>query len=227
MPRLLVGRCSNCGAAVSYFVRYCPRCQAANLPNAGVTVVALLVLVLIGAAIALAVLFPPWSKWTPENPPQSAPKVEAADDYGWIVKAMAECEVIAKQQLEVLRFLILPLMPTGKIVTGWTPRTMGMVGDSIALVSATDALLGLRNGVLALYPKEVTFAVKDPKTGTVYKWKPAIGVSELTTRERFDSLNLGFQVAEIGGEIEWGPAIGIAQGTCYWTNPVIRPKPSK
>ena len=82
--------------------------------------------------------------------------------------------------------------------------------------------------MLALYPKEVTFAVSDPKTNTVFKWKPAIGVSELTTRESgFDTLKLGFQVAEIGSEIEWGPTIKIAKGTCYWTNPLIRPSPRK
>jgi hypothetical protein len=52
-------------------------------------------------------------------------------------------------------------------------------------------------------------------------------VSEVTTRGHFDSLNLGFQVAEIGGEIAWGPTIKVSKGSCYWTNPVIRPKPLK
>jgi hypothetical protein len=79
---------------------------------------------------------------------------------------------------------------------------------------------------MILYPKEVTFAVNDPKTNTTYKWKPAIGVSELTTRETgFDALKLGFEVAEIGSEIAWGPTISVQTGTCFWTNPVIRPAP--
>ncbi len=137
---------------------------------------------------------------------------------------MAECDEVAKRSLDVLRFLILPLTPTGKVLPGWTPKIIGTVGDAIWLVSATDALIGLRNGAMALYAKEVTFAVSDPKTNTTYKWKPAIGVSELTTRETgFDALKLGFEVAEIGSEIAWGPTINIKTGTCYWTNPIIRP----
>jgi len=224
MPRIPVGRCSNCDGAVSYFARVCPHCHAANWPNPVVTVAALLAVVLVGGAIALGALFLPWSKSTP----QSEPKVEAAEDYGWIVKAMAECDEVAKRTLDVLYFLILPLTTTGKVLPGWTPSPIGTVGDSIWLLSATDALIGLRNGVMTLYPNEVTFAVSDPKTNTVYKWKPAVGVSELTTREiGFDALKLGFQVAEIGAEIVWGPTINIAKGTCYWTNPLIRPATQK
>jgi hypothetical protein len=227
MSRLLIGRCSNCGAAVSHFARRCPQCHAANLPNAAVTVAALLAVAVVGAAIAFAVLYPRWGKQAPPSPPpQAAPKAEAGD-YGWIVNAMAECDVLAKRDMDVLRFLILPLTQTKKIMLEWTPRVIGTIGNSIALVSATDAMLGLRNGVLALYPKEVTFAVKDPKSGAGFKWKPAVGVSELTTRESFDVLQLGFHVPEVSNDIEWGPEINIRKGSCYWTNPVIRPKPAK
>jgi hypothetical protein len=223
-----VGRCSNCDAAVSYFARLCPHCHAANWPNPVVTVAALAVVVLVGGAIALGALFFPWSKKAPQDAQQPEPKGEAIEDYGWIVKAMAECDEVAKRTLDVLRFLILPLTTTGKVLPGWRPNIIGTVGDSIWLVSATDALIGLRNGAMVLYPTEVTFAVSDPKTNTIYKWKPAAGVSELTTRETgFDALKLGFQVADHGSEIAWGPTIKIATGTCYWTNPIIRPAPRK
>jgi hypothetical protein len=220
MPRIPVGKCSSCGAAVSYFARSCPRCHAANLPNPVATVAALLLVAAVGGAIVFGARAISWSKRTP----QSAPQTAAVEDYGWIVKAMAECDEVAKRAADVMHFLILPLTPTGKILAGWAPATISTVGDWIDLVSATDALIGLRNDVLTLYPKEVTFAVSDPKTNTVYKWKPAVGVSELTTRETgLESLRLGFQVADIGSEITWGPTIKVAVGNCYWTNPIIRP----
>jgi hypothetical protein len=227
MSRLLVGRCSNCGGAVSHFAWRCPRCYAANLPNTTVTVAALVAVVAVGAVIAFAVLYPRWGQRAPERPQPAPPKAEAPDDFGWIVTAMAECDVLAKRDTDVLRFLILPLTQTRKVMLEWTPQTIAMIGNSIALVSATDAMLGLRNGVLTLYRKEVTFAVKDPKTGAGFKWKPAIGVSELTTRESFEVLKLGFHVPEVSDDIEWGPEINIKKGSCYWTNPVIRPKPAR
>jgi hypothetical protein len=120
-----------------------------------------------------------------------------------------------------------PLTPTGKVVPGWTPTAIGAAGATTFLVSATDALLGLRNGVFSLYPKQVIFAVADSKTDTVYKWQPTVGVSEFTTRENLDVVKLGFQAAETGGDIDWGPTIKIAKGTCYWTNPVIQGRPGK
>jgi len=228
MPRIPVGKCSNCDAAVSYFVRHCPHCHAANWPNPVLTAAALLVVVLVGGAIALGVLLSPWGKRAPQSAQQAESNTEVAQEYGWIVTAMAECDEVAKRTLDVLYFLILPLAATGKVLPAWSPNPIGAVGDSIALVSATDALIGLRNGVLALYPEEVTFAVSDPKTDTVFKWKPAVGVSELKSRQPgIDALKLGFQIAEIGPEIQWGPTINIAKGNCYWTNPVILPSKPK
>jgi hypothetical protein len=228
MFRMPVGRCSSCDAPVSYFARFCPYCHASNLPNPVVIGTALLAVVLVGGAITLGALYAPRGKKPAQEQPQSEPKAEAAEDYGWIVKAMAECDETAKRSLDVLRFLILPLTNTNKALAGWRPSIISMAGDRIQLISATDALIGLRNGAMALYPKEVTFAVSDPKTNTTYKWKPAVGVSELTTRETsFESLKLGFQVAEIGDEIVWGPTINIETGTCYWTNPLILPPAPK
>jgi hypothetical protein len=72
-------------------------------------------LLLLCAAILLAVqvvrhprpLQPPSER--PGKPGSTAPNEETADDYSWIVQAMAECDAEAKQKLDKLQFLIVPL----------------------------------------------------------------------------------------------------------------------
>ena len=76
--------------------------------------------------------------------------------------------------------------------------------------------------MLVLYEKPMTFAVSDPATNSMYKWKPAVGVTAFTTQQTdWARLTLGFQIPERAGEIEWGPTIELNKGTCYWVNPLI------
>ncbi len=157
------------------------------------------------------------------KPPAAQSTTARTDDYDWLVQAMAECEAKAEKNLAALYFLIIPMAPTGQMVPGWSPATIGDLGTRGVLVPGTDALIGLRNGAFALYKQPLTFAASDPATQTVYKWKPAVGVTELSTREtNIASLKLGFQIGD-GPDIEWGPTIAIKTGSCYWTNPLIWP----
>ena len=229
MAALPIGHCRSCGAAVSYFARACPRCGAPNLPNPVATIAALLAVVFLGGVIALGVqAFR--SKVTPQSPPQAkdAPPTsdrttDTATDYGWIVKAMAECEEEAKQKTDTLHFLIVPVTTTGMSLPGWSVDPISAIGDSASLLSSTDTMIGLRNRVLVLYQKPLAFAVSDPATSTVYKWKPAVGVTALKTRETASaSLKLGFEIPDLAKEIEWGPTINLNKGTCYWINPLVR-----
>jgi len=149
-------------------------------------------------------------------------KAEAGEQYGWLVKAMAECEEEAKRATEKLYFLIAPVTRTATNAAGWEPGRIGMVGDSIELLPSSNAVIGLRNGSLAIYRTPLAFAVSDPATSTVFRWKPAAGVTVLTQRAAgLESLKLGFQLAE-GKDIDWGITITLAQGTCYWIYPLIR-----
>jgi hypothetical protein len=217
------GKCANCDAAVSYFARACPSCGLPNQPNIVTTIAALALLVVLGGAFYVGARAWLWER-SPSSTTQNAPQSTAdtaKDDYGWLVQAMAECDVYAKQNADTLYFLIIPLARSGTFVVGWDPVAMGRIGPSATLVSSTDALIGLRNGVFALYRKPFTFAVKDATTQTIYKWKPSAGVSELKSRESgYASLTLGLQVGD-SRDIEWGPTFTIVKGTCYWTNPVI------
>jgi len=229
MATFPIGHCRSCGAAVSYFARACPRCGAPNLPNPVATIAALLAVVFLGGVIALGVqAFR--SKGTPQSPPQAkdAPPTsdrttDTATDYGWIVKAMAECEEEAKQKTDTLHFLIVPVTTTGMSLPGGSMDPISAIGDSASLLNSTDTMIGLRNRVLVLYQKPLAFAVSDPATSTVYKWKPAVGVTALKTRETASaSLKLGFEIPDLAKEIEWGPTINLNKGTCYWINPLVR-----
>src|SRR5262249_2341234 len=149
-------------------------------------------------------------------------------DYGWIVKAMAECEEEAKLKTDTMHFMIVPVTITGMSLPGWSPDPISSVGDAAVLLTSSDTLIGLRNKALALYQKPITFADSDPEPKTVYKGKPAVGGAVLKTKETsHTSLTLGFEIPEVASEIEWGPTINLSKGTCYWINPLIRAGASK
>jgi hypothetical protein len=110
------------------------------------------------------------------------------------------------------------------VLPGWSPNPISDIGNAGTLLSSNDALIGLRNRVFVLYQKPLTFAVSDPATQTVYKWKPAVGVTALKSSEsRLASVTLGFELPDVATEVEWGPTITLNKGTCYWINPLIRP----
>src|SRR5271165_2021172 len=224
MPEFPRRECRNCGAPVSYLALACPNCHAPNQPNPITTIVALLAVILVGGAIALGVRAlnqqvlhhkdaqQSASTATEGSPPTDANPDDAAD-YGWIVQAMAECDAEAKQKLDTLQFLVVPVAPTGLSLPGWSPSPIGDVGSTAKLLRSTDALIGLRNRVLALYQKPLAFVVSDPATKTVYKWKPAVGVAALNKRQvGFDLLTFGFELPDVADDIEWGPTYGIKKG---------------
>ena len=208
---------------VSWFARACPHCHASNQPNPVATSIALLAVILIAGAVALGVKFFHAGE-RPGTAAQPAPGSTADDtaEFGWIVKAMAECEEEAKQKLDTLHFLIVPVTATGHSLPGWSPVPISDVGASAKLLTSTDALIGLRNGALEIYQKPVTFVISDSASKTIYKWKPAVGVAALGTKEAgFEKIRLGFELPDVAGDIEWGPTIAVSKGTCYWINPLV------
>jgi hypothetical protein len=225
MTGLLLGQCQTCGDDISYFARRCPYCGNSNLPNPVATAAALSAVVLAGGVIVLGVyaLRSNATAPTTQQVEGAPPAGDTAEDYGWIVKAMAECEEEAKHKQDTMHFLIVPVATTGLTVPGFSASPISNVGNSAVLLSSTDTLIGLRNRVLALYQKPMTFAVTDPATKVVYKWKAAVGVTALKSRETDSaSLTLGFEIPDVAKEIEWGPTINLNKGTCYWINPLVR-----
>ena len=224
MKGLPAGECRNCGAGLSHFAPRCLRCGASNLPNPVATIAALAgVLVLAGAVMAGALAFR--GVGSPRSVAQSrgpVPSDQADKEYSWLVTAMAECEAEAKIKTETLHFLIVPVTTTKTSILGWSPDPISTVGERATLLTSTDTLFGLRNGVLALYTKPVMFAVSDPATQEVFKWRPAVGVAALKTRQTgAGSLTLGLEIPDLGKQVEWGPTINLRPG-CYWINALIR-----
>jgi hypothetical protein len=223
MIELPLGECRTCDMPVSYFACACPHCGVTNQPNPVATSAALLATILLAGAVTFGVKFfhgQPQRTATGEAqpPPAAGSPPEDTAEYGWIVKAAAECEEEAKQKLETLHFLIVPVTATGPSL----PVSVFDVGSSAKLLTSADALMGLRNGALALYQKPLTFVISDPASKTVYKWKPAVGVATLSTNERgFENLRLGFEMPNMADEIEWGPTIHVTKGTCYWINLLV------
>jgi hypothetical protein len=233
MIRFALGRCRNCEEPVSYFARACPGCGASNLPNPVVIATALAAVALVGGSIALGVHLVRGARTPPSTASSGAPAPAAdnsgtgsASDYGWIVAAMAECEEEAKIQPDTMHFLIVPLRTSGMSLPGWSPEPISRVGEHVVLLNSADSLIGLRNRALLLYQKPMTFAVSDPETSTVYKWKPATGVTALKARNTGSTkLTLGFEIPDLAKDLAWGPTINLKKGTCYWINPLVRHTP--
>jgi len=135
---------------------------------------------------------------------------------------MAECEEEAKVKTEIMHFLIIPVTTTKTSMLGWSPDPISTVGRHAMLLTSTDTMLGLRNGVLMLYTKPVAFAVSDPATQAVVKWRPAVGVAALKSRQTgAASLTLGLEFPDSGqNDVVWGPTINLRPG-CYWINALI------
>ena len=152
------------------------------------TIAALAVLVLAGALAVLGVAGLS-RKDAPQSPTQAGDASTTADrpptppgTIGWIAQAMAECEVVAKQNADTLYFLIVPVKPSA------IPCPAGARSRSATSASRRAAGLGGRAGRAAqrragALPRSADVRGQDPDTNTTYKWKPANGVSELKSRE--------------------------------------------
>jgi hypothetical protein len=221
-------QCRSCQAPLSYFAGSCPQCGGPNQPNPVTVGVGLVALLLLCAATFLAVQLVRHpqpleaASQRPGEPGATAPTQEKPDAYSWIVQAMAECDAQAKQKLDKLHFLIVPLARASVSLPGWSPQPISDVGQSGKLLSSGDALIGLRNGALNIYQKPITFVISDPSSGTLYKWKPTVGVAALSTSQpAAENLKLGFELPDVTDGIEWGPTVKIEKATCYRINPLV------
>ncbi|HEY7243757.1 MAG TPA: hypothetical protein VH678_07725 [Xanthobacteraceae bacterium] len=229
MVRFPRAECRSCRAALSYFAGSCPACGASSQPNPVTVGIGLVGLVALCAALLIAVqiarhpqALPPVPEQAGEPGSSAAPDGKKADDYDWLIQAMAECDAEAKKKLDKIRFLIVPLAPGGTSLPGWSPQPIGDVGRAGKLVSSEDALVGLRNHALRIYQKPVTFVISDSATGTVYKWRPAVGVAALNASQiSVESVKLGFELPDVTDEVEWGPTVNLQKATCYWINPLV------
>ena len=106
------------------------------------------------------------------------------ESFGYISQSMAEFYVVARQNADTLFFLIVPVKPSSNERRCPARHVPIRKSASRRALGSADARIGLRNGALVLYLLPLTFAVMRSRRSTVvFKWKPAIGVSTLKSRE--------------------------------------------
>ncbi len=189
---------------------------------------------LIAALVATAALFAAiglqsggFSAWT--NSLLALPQgriVAPADNqnFGWIGRAIAQCEAEAARSADTLYFLVIPVVAPDGDQQAWLAKSNGTVGDSV-LLGSQDTLDGLRAGSLRLARRPFNFSILEPSTSRVYKWKPALGVHKFAIRDAkaVAAFKPGFEIPA-GGDTRWaaGGAITREAGTCYWTGALMR-----
>src|SRR5262249_61289507 len=80
-------------------------------------------------------------------PPQG-PITAPADNqkFGWIERAIGQCEAEAARSTETLYFVVIPVVATGDR-QAWASKSNGSIGRSILLLGAEDTVEGVRAGL--------------------------------------------------------------------------------
>jgi hypothetical protein len=191
--------------------------------------------VLIAALVATAALFAAiglqsegWSAWTRSLLALPQGRIVAPADnqnFGWIERAIAQCEAEAARSADTLYFLVIPVVAPGGDQQAWLAKSNGTVGASVLLLGSRDTLDGLRAGSLRLVRRPFNFAILEPSTTRVYQWRPALGVHKFAIRNAsaVATFKPGFEIPA-GGDTQWadGGAITREAGTCYWTGALMR-----
>jgi hypothetical protein len=156
------------------------------------------------------------------RPPVRAPASPA--DIPAITKAMSDCDAAAASDPDTLYFLVLPMRPADPADRSWSALALQTVGSSYLLLSAKDALDGLRNNRLTLRPDRYTFSALDTESGQTYSWTSATGMSRLSRRESgaTKTLKLGFDFSEQQAGAQWSAEFKRERGICYWLSALIR-----
>ena len=145
-------------------------------------------------------------------------------NFGWIGRAIAQCEAEAARSVDTLYFLVIPVVAPDGDQQAWLAKSNGTVGDSV-LLGSQDTLDGLRAGSLRLVRRSFNFAILEPSATRVYQWKPALGVHKFAIRgaKAVATFKPGFEIPA-GGDTQWaaGGAITREAGTCYWTGALMR-----
>jgi hypothetical protein len=153
------------------------------------------------------------------------PRAPAAPaDIPAITKAMSDCDAAAASDPDSLYFLVLPMRPADPADRSWSALALQTVGSSYLLLSAKDALDGLRNNRLMLRPDRYTFSALDTESGQTYSWTSATGMSRLSRRESgaTKSLKVGFDFSEQQAGAQWSAEFKRERGICYWLSALIR-----
>jgi hypothetical protein len=229
---MAVDTCSVCGGKGSLDGKPCPVCGSTRLLDAVEMSVTGLIFAGLTAVAAVG------GYWLWKHPVKIAdltrmdaqaalaPKALGApkvSDLTWVTKAMDACDKDATVDKDGLYFLIIPLGRGDKDDPQWTAQSIGKAGNA-DLIPTKDALEGLKNGALKVYPGEYLFSATEATTNAAHRWNAASGVAKFSRADgkAIESFRIAFQTLKnrsgSGGEASEFTRF---EGTCHWVAAVI------
>jgi hypothetical protein len=216
------------GAALPERHTLVPRFNRAQLVHVAASIAVLVIAAIGGMVVTRTARTPapapaPTAAPSADVVPQLAPAAPGIDLTS-ITKAMSECDAEASRQPDQLHFLVLPLLPAKAAENDWRSLALQEVGNTFLLLSAKDALDGLRDGKLVVRRGRYTFSVLDSAGGATFSWTSATDISRLSKPVGKDvkslRLSFDFSAAQTGGQ--WSNEFPRAAGTCYWVSVLVR-----
>jgi hypothetical protein len=217
--------CPDCGSAVSPVASACRNCGRRVVHEwPSFAIVGALGLLLAAVAVAATTVF----RW--QQLPAATATGAAADrlvaaasrtDFSWLATAMSDCDAIARANPSPLHFLLTPLAVVAQDTTPWRAKSINDRGDGI-LLRADDALGGLKNASLKIFPGDYVFSLTDDATHMVYRWQATTGVARFANADATAVSSFKVKFATVRGDAgSWGTTFNRQNGTCYWVNPVL------
>jgi hypothetical protein len=172
-----------------------------------------------------AEVVPPLGPAAPSAPSSQSTPPSPATDLAAINKAMSDCDAEAVKLPDQLHFLVLPMVPSKGAENDWRALALQEVGNNFLLLSAKDALDGLRDGKLVVRDGRYTFAVLDSATGQSYSWTSATRIARLSrpAPTEMKSLKLGFDFSAAQTGAQWSAEFKRDPGACYWVSVLVKP----
>ncbi|HLH95483.1 MAG TPA: hypothetical protein VKW08_10240 [Xanthobacteraceae bacterium] len=204
--------------------RICPDCGSQAKPGARLVVGGALLFLLIAILLAATAVL----RWQQlDSATTTGPAADeffvasSTADFNWLSTAMRGCDTIAKNEPGALHFLVTPLAAPGGDLALWRAKSINDKGEGI-LLRANDALEGLKQASLRIYPADYVFSLMDEASRTVYRWRPATGAARFSSAAAasVSSFTVQFRTSH-GRSATWGTSFNRMDGSCYWVNPVI------
>jgi len=223
---MIDSECPNCGDRISVLESSCSGCGApGGARTARMVIGGALAVLLIAVGISAIVVV--GGHRLPVTVRADAPAGQhgaagSADDFAWLTTAMSTCETDAEKDTDTLHFLVIPLAPAQSDDAQWRAKALNDVGNAV-LLSSDDAVAGLKDGTLRIFPGQYDFRVLDQAANAVYKWKPSDGVANFSTMDSgaIALFKVQFLTLKNTGDAQWGTAFVRQSGTCYWVSAVI------
>jgi hypothetical protein len=217
--------CPHCGGAVPLLRRTCPDCGGdTKLGGSSISIaIALMLLVAAGATVATVLLR--WQQLDAATatglPADALIAPTSTTDFSWVRKAMSGCDAVASADPSPLHFLVTPLVPVGTDTEPWRAKSINAKGDGI-LLRADDAIDGLKQGTLRIFPGDYVFSLTDEASLKVLRWRAAVGVARFSNANATSvaSFTVQFRTAH-GTNPVWDTTFNRQNGSCAWVNPII------